>query len=231
MTPTIGILAGMGPRSTSPFLELVLNECQRQYGAKFDIDYPHILTYSLPTPFYLNRELDHDAMERTIIGGAKRLEAAGASFIAIPCNSAHLYIKAIQSALAIPTLDIIETTIAALPDRKLSTVLATPSTMNSRLYQKRLEEQEIPYAVHEDWQDQVNRTIRAVKDGAMARAHLVWEELVGRLQEMEIRNVILGCTELSALSSKSNELHFIDSGAALARETVSHYCSLRGIGV
>jgi len=39
---SIGILAGMGPRSTAPFLELVLDQCQIQYGAKYDIDYPHI---------------------------------------------------------------------------------------------------------------------------------------------------------------------------------------------
>lgn len=32
----IGILAGMGPRSTAPFIDLVVNECQLQYGAKYD---------------------------------------------------------------------------------------------------------------------------------------------------------------------------------------------------
>ena len=33
----MGILAGMGPHSTAPFLELVIAECQRQYGAADDI--------------------------------------------------------------------------------------------------------------------------------------------------------------------------------------------------
>jgi aspartate racemase len=34
---SIGILAGMGPRSTTPFLELVIDQCQIQYGAHYDI--------------------------------------------------------------------------------------------------------------------------------------------------------------------------------------------------
>lgn len=32
----------MSPRSTSPFLEMVLDQCQIQYNAKYDIDYPNI---------------------------------------------------------------------------------------------------------------------------------------------------------------------------------------------
>ncbi|TCO68302.1 hypothetical protein [Marinisporobacter balticus] len=48
----IGILAGMGPRSTAPFLDLVIDECQLQYGAKYDEEFPHMydgifLTYTI----------------------------------------------------------------------------------------------------------------------------------------------------------------------------------------
>lgn len=50
--PLIGILAGMGPRSTAPFVDLVIDECQSQYGATFDIDFPRMLILSQPTPFF-----------------------------------------------------------------------------------------------------------------------------------------------------------------------------------
>ena len=56
----IGILAGMGPRSTAPFLDLVIDECQLQYGAKYDEEFPHMMVYSLPTPFYIDRPINHD---------------------------------------------------------------------------------------------------------------------------------------------------------------------------
>lgn len=60
--PTIGLLAGMGVRSTAPFLELVIEECQRQYGASHQPDYPQMMVLSWPTPFWIDRPVDHDAM-------------------------------------------------------------------------------------------------------------------------------------------------------------------------
>ena len=53
----IGILAGMGPRSTAPFVDMVVDECQRQYGARYDIDFPPMQIYALPTPFYIDRPI------------------------------------------------------------------------------------------------------------------------------------------------------------------------------
>lgn len=108
---TIGILAGMGPRSTSPFLELVLNQCQQQYGARNDIDFPHILIYSLPTPFYIDREIDESALRKSIEEGIKRFESCGVDFIAIPCNSAHKYFDSLVKAVNVPVLNIIEETL------------------------------------------------------------------------------------------------------------------------
>lgn len=33
----------MGPRSTAPFIDLVITECQTQYGARDDIDFPRMM--------------------------------------------------------------------------------------------------------------------------------------------------------------------------------------------
>jgi len=226
MRATIGILGGMGPRSSSPFLELVLDECQRQYGAKHDIDYPHILLYSLPTPFYLDRELDHEEMERTILEGAKRLEGAGATFLAIPCNTAHRYIETVQRELSIPVLNIIEATTHAIPSNELTTILATQSTIDSSLYQRGLEKRQIPYVLQTEWQNEVNEIIQAVKMKELREASGQWIALLDTLGMHGVKNVILGCTELSVLPLKDVQLTFINSSATLAREVIALYCSL-----
>ena len=70
---TIGILAGMGPRSTAPFVDLVVDECQRQYGAVDDEEFPPMMIYALPAPFYLDRALDHAALRAAITAGLRRL--------------------------------------------------------------------------------------------------------------------------------------------------------------
>lgn len=54
----IGILAGMGPKSTGPFVDKVVDECQKIYGAIHDMDFPHMMIYSCPTPFYMNKPLN-----------------------------------------------------------------------------------------------------------------------------------------------------------------------------
>ncbi|WBV23599.1 MULTISPECIES: hypothetical protein [Pantoea] len=40
MTVSIGVLAGMGPRSTAPFIDMLVTDCQVGYGAKYDLDFP-----------------------------------------------------------------------------------------------------------------------------------------------------------------------------------------------
>lgn len=62
----IGILAGMGPKSTSPFIDKVIDYCQKLYGASNDIDYPHMMIYSCPTAFYADRPIDHDEMKKRL---------------------------------------------------------------------------------------------------------------------------------------------------------------------
>ena len=92
----IGVLAGMGPKSTAPFIDKIVQLCQEMYGAKHDIDFPPMMIYSCPTPFFLDRPLDHGALELSIIRGAQKLAATGVDFIVIPCNTAHRYFDHIK---------------------------------------------------------------------------------------------------------------------------------------
>lgn len=107
----IGILGGMGPRATAPFLELVIDQCTVQYGAKYDEDFPPIMVYSLPTPFYMNRPINHTLMKETIIKGLQKLESTGVSFIVLPCSSAHMYFDELEKCINIPLLNNAELTI------------------------------------------------------------------------------------------------------------------------
>lgn len=44
-----GILAGMGPKSTGPFVDKVVDQCQKIYGAINDVDFPHMIVQRLST--------------------------------------------------------------------------------------------------------------------------------------------------------------------------------------
>lgn len=227
---SIGILAGMGPRSTTPFLESVLNQCQTQYGAKYDIDYPHIIIYSLPTPFYLDREIDHTLMKRTIIDGLRKLESTGVSFIAMPCNSAHVYFDELKNSIKIPLLNIVEETVSCLPGSKQRvTIFATETTVKSELYQKGIISAGHEYIFLEHWQGKINRIINAIKiKEEMKVINSLWSELIKEVWQQSVDSVIMACTDLSVLDSTTEPgLNIYNSSEALAKSVVRRYLVIK----
>ena len=101
----IGILAGMGPMSTAPCVDTLMKEWQLRFNAHNDMDYPHVLIYSLPTPFYINNPIDHALMKATIEKGLKQLQSYDVDFIAMPCNTAHQYMEVTPHNLCAHVID------------------------------------------------------------------------------------------------------------------------------
>lgn len=227
MSAMLGILAGMGPRSTAPFLEKVLDECQAQYGATLDADFPPMMIHSLPTPFTVDGPLDHDAMRRAIRGGLERLEHAGVAIAAIPCNVAHLWFDEIVRGSRIPVLDLIEATAEAVPPEAAAvSVLAVRATVNAGLYRDALEARGLAVRDPSAHQDRVDALVRGVK-GSRAPEHLAaeWDALVDALVDEGVDCAVLSSTDLSAIDATAREerLTVVDSGAALARRLVERW--------
>ncbi|MEC0901787.1 MULTISPECIES: aspartate/glutamate racemase family protein [Bacillus] len=221
----IGILAGMGPKSTGPFVDTVVAECQTIYGAKHDMDFPHMMIYSCPTPFYMDRPIDHEAMKKAIIEGAQKLESTGASFIAMPCNTAHLYFEELQQSLSIPILNIVDETLKAIPETaKRVALLATETTVQAGIYQGGIIKRNIEYIHHEKWQDMINQIIIYIKSGKVEEARELWNALVLQLRE-EVDTAIIACTDLNVVASED----FVDSSQCLAKAVVRMYVeNIRG---
>ncbi|WHT94486.1 aspartate/glutamate racemase family protein [Bacillus cereus] len=221
----IGILAGMGPKSTGPFVDTVVAECQTIYGAKHDMDFPHMMIYSCPTPFYMDRPIDHEAMKKAIIEGAQKLESTGASFIAMPCNTAHLYFDELQQSLSIPILNIVDETLKAIPETaKRVALLATEATVQAGIYQDGIAKRNIEYTHYEQWQESINQIITYIKSGEVEEARELWSALVLQLKD-EVDTAIIACTDLNVVASED----FVDSAQCLAKAVVRMYVeNIRG---
>ena len=220
----IGILAGMGPRSTAPFVDMLVDACQRQYGARYDIDFPPMLIYALPTPFYVDRPIDHAALEAAIGAGLRKLEDAGVAFVAMPCNSAHIYFKPLAAGLRVPLLNMIDLALAALPAAS-STValLATRPTVEARIYQDAIERAGKRLLVGEAWQTRVDALILAIKSSSdRAAANILWRNLVADLHAAGADTLLLACTDLNAVSAMVDApLALVDATRCLAEATIS----------
>jgi aspartate racemase len=219
----IGILAGMGPRSTAPFVDMVVDECQRQYGARYDIDFPPMMIYSLPTPFYVDRPVDHAALEAAIRAGLQKLESTGAAFAAMPCNSAHIYYERLAASIGVPLLNMVEEALRAIPPISTAiALLATRPTAESRLYQAAIERAGLSVLGGEDWQARVDRLILAIKSTPdRAAAIALWRDLLADLEAAGADTLLLACTDLNAVSAAAlTHLTLVDATRCLASATV-----------
>lgn len=139
----IGIMGGMGPDSTVELYSRIISYCRR-LGASRDQDHPEVIISSVPsTPDRTAAILgDGPDPEPELFRSAERLEAAGADFIAIACNTAHYYLTSIRNRISIPVLDPMELTARYISShhkglRRVG-ILATTGTVASKLFQKAL---------------------------------------------------------------------------------------------
>jgi aspartate racemase len=222
----LGILTGMGPGSTAPFLEMVYDECRQQYGARYDIDFPEMAIFSWPTPFYIDREIDDDALFTAVKKGLTELDKTQPDIVAIPCNVVHRYFDRLKGGTRSRLLSITEVTQAAIPDdAQKVTVLATPSTMELQLYQNKIARTGKSHIFEETWQNQVNHIIQSIKNND-GRDTIFdrYRRLETEIKAHGVDTVILACTDLSVIGMDyPAEIPIIDSARELARALVREY--------
>ena len=223
--PTIiGILGGMGPKSTAPFLNMVIEQCEQQYGAKNDIDFPHIIIYSLPTPFYIGKPINHSKLKEVVLNGLKKLEKMGAAFIAMPCNTTHAYYEELNRKLHIPLLNIADETVAQIPKKSKVAIMATRSTIQSNLYQSKLNQDGIQFIGSLVWQGKIDQVIQQQKSGKQSQKTLA--ALLNILKKQKVDTIILACTDLTRLITQIKGFKVVDSSKALAEATIKTYLKL-----
>lgn len=146
---------------------------------------------------------------------AKRLEAAGAELLVIPCNTAHYFYSRVAEAVDIPILNIIEETarLCSLEGIQRVGVLATEGTILSGAYKDIFDKYGIEIApLSEGEQAFITETIFGkIKSGIEPDVEK-FTKLCDDLLSTRCERVILGCTELS-LIKKDYPLpdHVIDS--------------------
>ena len=210
----------MGPRSTAPFVDMVIDECHRQYAPRSMGEFPHMIVYSLPAPFRLEA-MDHEAVQGAIIAGLQRLESFGVDFIAMPCNTAHLYFPRLRDSVSVPLLDMIQIAVDAIPPARRPALLATRLTVEASFYQDSIRARGGDVMWSEELQREVDSTIQSVHRGAERSE--VHARLARIVEQLGAEYALVACSDISL----GPEVQHIDASRALAAATVSHYLSLR----
>lgn len=222
---TVGIIGGLGPETTTKFyLELI-----SAYSKRGERSYPSVLVYSVPLPRELEKECIIEAKNEEkcipfLVQAAKNLEAGGADFIVLACNSLHKFIEDIREAVKIPVLSIIEETVNFLKSQNIKTVgtLATSITINNQLYKARLNKEDISEVVP-DAQDQerLGQLIYDLATGNYSDADKkALDQIIKKIGKANIQAIILACTDLQLLTPQCDGIKIFDTMQILVDATV-----------
>ncbi|MCW5807716.1 MAG: amino acid racemase [Deltaproteobacteria bacterium] len=220
---TVGVLGGMGPLATADFFTALV----RRTPADKDWNHLHIIIDNNPRIPSRTRAILFDEAPPTpyLIDGARRLEAAGAQLIVVPCNSASYFLDDVRAAVATPILDPVMATSRAVRERGVvrPLVLGGMVTHRANLYGRALAGDGIDVVRPTDAeQDQVAAAIEALKskDASQALVERVGE-LVRAGAARGADGVILGCTEFGLIADRLDTmLPVFNSNDLLAARTL-----------
>jgi len=222
---TVGIIGGMGPAATVDLMARII----RLSPVKSDQDGIRMLVDNNPHVPDRNKAIagTGPSPAPVLAAMAKGLEAQGAEFLVMACNTAHAFQDAIVQATAIPFLGIIQETIAAvraLPSRPRQVVLlAAAGCLDAGLYQSAFAAEGIRARVpegkaREDFMALLYE-IKAGSTGASARQKM--KAIADHIGAQGADAVIAGCTEVPLVLQQSDlDCPFIDSTERLAQAVV-----------
>ena len=160
-----------------------------------------------------------------LISGAKILEASGADFGILPCNTLHKHIEEICSAVKIPFLNILDETVAHLKGRKIQTlgILATETTVKDKLYDNVLNINKINFFYPSPIdQASVNEIILELLNGEKNKIqYKKIQRICESLQEKGAEAILLACTDLQLIMSAINiSIPIVDSTEIIIQASI-----------
>lgn len=218
---TVGIIGGLGPETTAKFNLEIISSCFKTNKE----NRPPMLSWNVPISLKTEQELitQNKSQEQflpLLIDAAKRLEAGGADFLVMPCNSMHIFIEEIRNTVRIPMLSIVDETVKTAKNQKALSVgiLATFTTLKSALFQKALRKSQIKFKVPEpEDQKNVDRIILKILTNRHTRQDVV--EITKIVTALETKTLILACTDLQLIVPQLKGFRIIDTMGVLAKAT------------
>lgn len=205
---TIGLLGGMSWESSILYEELLNTAVREKLGGSHSADLL-IRSYDFATIEQLQSTEKWDAAGELLASDAQKLVAGGAEVIVLCTNTMHRCADAIEEAIEVPFVHLIDATAAAIQAKGLDTVglLGTRFTMTQDFYSGRLESHGLKVVVpSEDEQTTVHDIIydELVKGELNRSSREEFLDIIDRLGASGAQGVIAGCTEIELLVSEDD---------------------------
>ncbi len=197
----IGLLGGIGPEATGEFYLSLISKLQKSGLIKSNQDFPQIIINSIPAPELIYENISREELKPYIIG-LKELEKFGVDFIAMVCNTIHLFYGRLQKEIKTPIIDLRKSVQDYLLNKNIGsvTVLGSPNVIKGGLYHYKeiehlvLEEKEITLLMKAIFD--FNRGFDKIRQSAIVTD--IAKKYLNRGSEL----IILGCTEIGLMLEK-----------------------------
>jgi len=223
----LGVIGGMGPAATADFFVKLLA------ATPAGCDEDHIPTVLVSDPRILSRTaaiLHHGPSPLPSLRAVRdKLLAAGATLLAMPCNTAHAWYDGLVDGCPVPFVNIVEASCTALaplaaPGSRIG-IVATQATLAAKIYEPPLQRHGYQPLLPTDAElaAAVLPSIAAVKAGRSEEGGRLLVPAVQALLDQGAAAVVLGCTETPlALDAIGSPLRArcVDSNQALAAACV-----------
>jgi len=217
----IGLLGGIGPEATGHFYTSLIDSMQDEGLIRSNTDYPQIVINSIPA-----RELifPEDATEDILsdyIKGIRELAEQHPDFIAMLCNTIHLFVEKIKKETGynniISLRDLVLSHVTEHHKQDTLCVLGSPITIKNGLYHS----DSLSYYDLDDSEiDELgNLIIEFNKNRANKDIHQRFIDLLLHIREKTEKVVFLSaCTEISELFSYTEGFRYVDTLDILREE-------------
>ena len=205
---TIGLIGGMSWESTASYYRLINQAVKARLGGLHSAS---LLLHSVDFADIeqLQRAGDWDAAGAQLAQAARGLQAAGAGALLICANTMHIVAPAIESAVQIPLLHVVDAAATAVRRAGLRRVglLGTRFTMEQPFYVERLRQQRLDVLLPDaDDRALVHRVIyeELCQGQLLASSREDYRRVMRTLVAQGAEGIILGCTELALLVDASD---------------------------
>lgn len=224
MSKILGVLGGMGPLATVDFLKKLIEETP----ATRDQEHVPVVVYSVPQMPERPPAItgNGDSPLPHMLQGMHTLKRAGATAVAIACNTAHFWYNDLLREGGLPILHIADAACSMLGAARRVGLLATEGTVAAGFFQSRLAARgiECVLSTPDDQRTLVLPAIEHVKRNELVQAHALALQAARRLLENGAQSVVMGCTEIPLAidyAASDVSVHCIDATRALACACVS----------
>ena len=213
---TIGLIGGMSWESTALYYRIVNREVGRRLGGLRSAKL-HLASLDFEEVVAAQKAGAWDALAAQLAGVARMLERGGADCVLVATNTMHRVAPAVQAAVSIPLLHIVDVTAAAVRAAGCRSValLGTRYTMEQPFYAEHLARHGIGCVIPDaDDRAEVHRVIfdELCRGNVNAASRRRLQAIVQRLRARGAQGLILGCTELClTLSAHDVDMPLFDT--------------------